>query len=267
MTNDPRTHKFWTTRSRALLFTAALGGALVFGAGPASAHVRIIPSNAGAGAELTELSFSIPNERSDASTTGVEVAFPANQPLAFAAVQPIPGWKATVEKRQLATPLKSDGGPVTEAVDKTNWTGGTIGPGEYQDFYISIGSLPDKPTSMVFKVLQTYSDGSVVRWIDLTPASGEEPEHPAPVLTVSAAAPAGRAAPAATNVVAAPKTTRAAATTAASTDWTTRGLAGAGLLIALAAAALALRGRRTPSIEQTPVEVPTHRRPETQARR
>jgi uncharacterized protein YcnI len=267
MTDYPRTHKFWTSRSRALLFTAALGGALVFGAGPASAHVRILPSNAQVGAELTELSFSVPNERSDATTTGIEVAFPTSQPLAFAAVQPIPGWKVQVEKRKLATPLKSDDGPVTEAVTKINWTGGSIKPGEYQDFYISIGSMPDKPANMVFKVLQTYSDGSVVRWIDLTPASGEEPEHPAPVLTVTAAAPAGQAAPAATDATASRTTTKAAATTSASTDWTTRGLAGAGLLIALIAAALAVRGRKVPNMEPAPIEVTAERRPKTQARR
>ena len=35
---------------------------------------------------------------------------------------------------------------------------------------------------MVFKALQTYSDGNVVRWIEEPVDGGEEPEHPAPVL-------------------------------------------------------------------------------------
>ena len=34
-----------------------------------------------------------------------------------------------------------------------------------------------------FKALQTYNNGDIVRWIEPTPAGGEEPEHPAPVLT------------------------------------------------------------------------------------
>jgi len=39
----------------------------------------------------------------------------------------------------------------------------------------------------VFKALQTYSDGAVVRWIE-EPKEGAELEHPAPVLNVVAAA-------------------------------------------------------------------------------
>jgi periplasmic copper chaperone A len=264
MTNYPRTHQSWTNRSRALLFAAALGGTLVFGAGPASAHVSVTPATAEPGAEATELSFSVPNERSDATTTAIELAFPPDQPLALASVRPMFGWKAQVTKHKLASPLTSDDGPVTDAVTKIVWSGGSIGDGEYQDFEVKIGPLPEKATTMVFKVLQTYSDGSVVRWIDLTPASGEEPEHPAPVLQVRAATAASPAAPAA----AAPRSkTPAAATTSASTDWTTRAMAGAGLLIALAAAALAVRGRKVTYLEPSPVEVTPEHRPKTQERK
>ena len=40
---------------------------------------------------------------------------------------------------------------------------------------------------LVFKTLQTSSDGTVVRWIE-TPAKGAgEPEHPAPLLRLEAA--------------------------------------------------------------------------------
>jgi periplasmic copper chaperone A len=262
MTTHEHTRSTWTTRSRALMIAATLGATFLLGAGPASAHVRILPSVAEPGAELTELSFSIPNERSDATTTGIEVAFPTGQPLAFAETRPTPGWKVQLTKQKLATPLKSDDGPVTEAVTKINWTGGSIGVGQYEDFYVSVGSLPEKATDMVFKVLQTYSDGSVVRWIDLTPASGEEPEHPAPVLQVRAAAAAGQAAPAA-----APRSkTPVAAAPAASTDWTTRGLAGAALLIALVGAAVAVRSRKDTKIELIPVEV-APQRTKTQARK
>ena len=39
---------------------------------------------------------------------------------------------------------------------------------------------------IVFKALQTYSDGDIVRWID-EPADGVELEHPAPVLKLTKA--------------------------------------------------------------------------------
>ena len=39
----------------------------------------------------------------------------------------------------------------------------------------------------MFKATQTYSNGEEVAWIEDTPASGEEPEHPAPVLKLTAA--------------------------------------------------------------------------------
>ena len=48
---------------------------------------------------------------------------------------------------------------------------------------------------MIFKALQTYSDGEISRWIDEPVEGGEEPEHPAPVLKLAKAADA--AAPAA----------------------------------------------------------------------
>jgi hypothetical protein len=36
-----------------------------------------------------------------------------------------------------------------------------------------------------FKAVQTYDNGDVVRWIESTPPGGAEPEHPAPVLTLT----------------------------------------------------------------------------------
>jgi uncharacterized protein len=60
-------------------------------------------------------------------------------------------------------------------------------PGEFGEFNISVGPLPKDAPSITFKALQTYSNGEVVRWIDI-PANGEKVDHPAPVLTLTAAA-------------------------------------------------------------------------------
>jgi uncharacterized protein YcnI len=170
-----------------LLLTAVVSAlSVVFMAGPALAHVSVNPGEAAQGS-FQELAFRVPNERDDAGTTKVEVAFPTDHPIAFVSVKPLPGWTAKVDKTKLATPLKSDDGEVTEAVSKVTWSGGTIKPGEYQDFDVSAGPLPEGVDKLEFKALQTYSNGEVVRWIQSTPEGGEEPENPAPTLTLTAA--------------------------------------------------------------------------------
>src|SRR5581483_11250795 len=64
---------------------------------------------------------------------------------------------------------------------------GSIPVGQYQDFQISVDPLPTDTNQLVFKAVQTYSNGDIVRWIDLTQAGQPDPEHPAPVLTLTAA--------------------------------------------------------------------------------
>ena len=71
-----------------------------------------------------------------------------------------------------------------------------IHPGQFDEFNISVGPLPDAK-SMVFKALQHYSDGSVVRWIEPTVEGQPRPEHPAPVLTITPASATGDTAAAA----------------------------------------------------------------------
>jgi len=166
-----------------LLLAAMLGVALL--AGPASAHVTVNPSEASQGGYAT-LTFKVPNEKDDASTVQVEVEIPTDNPIASVSVQPVPGWTATVTKTALASPVETEGGQVTEAVSKITWTGGEIQPGQFQQFPVSMGPLPEAD-SLTFKTLQTYGDGEVVRWIEATPAGGDEPEFPAPVLTLGKA--------------------------------------------------------------------------------
>ena len=159
-------------------------------AGPASAHVTVNPNTAAQGA-YTKVSFRVPTENDTASTSKLEVDLPADTPIASVAVKPLPGWTAVTEKSKLQTPIKDDdGAEITEAVSKITWTANPsseIKPGQFQEFDVSLGPLPDKATQVIFKALQTYSDGSVVRWIDLPNADGSEPDHPAPILELTAA--------------------------------------------------------------------------------
>ena len=56
---------------------------------------------------------------------------------------------------------------------------------------VLVGAGPTRPGQVAFKALQTYSNGDVVRWIDVQQPGQPEPDHPAPVLTLTAAAPDG----------------------------------------------------------------------------
>src|SRR5690348_1422625 len=101
--------------------STALGLTLVgvFGfATMASAHVTVSSDDATAGGEA-RIVFRVPNESDTASTTKVEVALPADQPIASVLVMPPPGWSATVATTKLATPVVSDdGSQVSEVVSQ-----------------------------------------------------------------------------------------------------------------------------------------------------
>jgi uncharacterized protein YcnI len=155
-------------------------------ASPAWAHVTLQPSEAAKGGFAT-IAVQVPNETADSNTTQVELTMPEGHPIAFVSVQPVPGWQVKTETTKLDQPIESDDGQVTDAVSKITWSGGTIAPGQFQQFLLSMGPLPDDTDTLVFKALQTYDNGDVVRWIEETPASGEEPEHPAPELKLTAA--------------------------------------------------------------------------------
>src|SRR5690349_3377363 len=162
--------------------------ALALAALPAGAHVSITPSSAPKGG-FQVLSFNVPNEETDANTVKLEVTIPTKNPIASVSYQPMPGWTTEVETTTLAKPVQSDDGEVTQAVSKITWTatGEALAPGQFDLFTISAGPLPTKPNKLVFKAVQTYSNGDVVSWIQQTVKGAPEPEHPAPTLTLTKA--------------------------------------------------------------------------------
>lgn len=224
---------------RAGIVSAAAAAILFTLAGPASAHVTVNPNTAAPGA-YTKVSFRVPTESDTLSTTKVEVNLPTETPIASVSLKPLPGWTAATVESKLATPIKSDDGEITEAVTKITWTAdaaSAIKPGQFQEFDVSLGPLPASG-QVVFKALQTYSDGSIVRWIDAPTTDGSEPEHPAPVLKLAAAA-AG-ASPAVSAVA-----TEAANSDGAGSSGSGWGIAG--LVVALAALVLGLLAYRRAS--------------------
>ena len=148
------------------IVTAAVALAL---ARPALAHVTVQPTEAPTGA-FFRFVVRVPNERPNADTTRVEVQFPDG--LFFVSFQPKAGWKRTVKMKELSEPVELFGQEFTEAVDTVTWSGGRVKPGEFEEFGFS-ARLPERPGSLRFPALQTYSNGEVVRWIG--PADSEEP--------------------------------------------------------------------------------------------
>ena len=162
---------------------AAFG--LALGAGVASAHVTVNPNTAIAGS-YTKITFRVPNESAKADTVKLTVQFPMDHPFASVSVKKEPGWTAVATRSKLAASVSDDdNASITEAVSSITWTAdatGRISLGQFAEFDLSVGPVP-KVASLAFTAIQNYSDGSVVKWDEATPASGEEPEHPAPVLT------------------------------------------------------------------------------------
>jgi periplasmic copper chaperone A len=157
-------------------------------AAPAHAHVSVNPDKATKGSVVT-FAFRVPNERPDSGTTKLEVSFPVEHPFQRLEVQPVPGWTHMMERQKLATPIKAEQAgeaDITDYVAKVTWEGGTIAPGEIQEFAVSGGPLPVDAEKITFKAVQTYASGEKVFWIEEETRAGEELEHPAPVLQLVA---------------------------------------------------------------------------------
>ncbi|MEU0332329.1 YcnI family protein [Streptomyces sp. NPDC006193] len=175
--------------SRIAAATAVAGSAVLALSVPAFAHVTVQPEGAAAKGGYAVVDFKVPNERDNASTTKLEVNFPADHPIASVMPEPIPGWKIAVTKSKLDKPLTMHGEKIDEAVSKVTWTaaGKGVEPGYFQKFPLSLGALPEDTDELVFKAVQTYSNKEVVRWIEVPQEGQDEPENPAPVLELSAA--------------------------------------------------------------------------------
>jgi uncharacterized protein YcnI len=157
----------------------AIAVAALVAAPAATAHVTLNPGEWEAGS-FARFAVRVPNERPNADTTEITVRFPEN--VISASFQPVPGWTRTVEMAQLDEPIEEEGEePITERIASVTWAGGTIRPGEFQEFGVSF-QVPEEAMGedLMFPSLQTYSNGEVVRWIDPDP----EAESPAPRVMV-----------------------------------------------------------------------------------
>jgi periplasmic copper chaperone A len=164
----------------------ALAGSVTVAA-VASAHVTVSSADAAAGG-FGKLTFRVPNESNTASTVSIRIQIPEEAPLASLRAQPVPGWTVTLTTSDLEEPIESHGQEISSYVSVVEFRaedGGGIRPGEFQEFALSGGPFPDVE-QVSYPTVQTYSDGSESAWIEPT-VGDEEPEHPAPTLTLTAA--------------------------------------------------------------------------------
>ena len=242
----------------------------------ASAHVSIQPGTV-EGGEGAVIAVRVPNERDDASTTALKLVLPVETPIGSVRTTEMPGWRATTATRKLAQPIDVFGRKVDTVVSQVTWTstdGVGIRPGQYKDFNLSLGPLPQSG-ELVFSAVQTYSGGETVSWNEVSADKTTEPEHPAPVLQITPATGAAGAAgaagagsgkdasPEATNVATA--ATAAAPTAADGAGTASLALSGAALAVAVFAAVLAWRRGRpvaAASVPQAPTHGATERAPE-----
>lgn len=220
--------------ARAGVVAVAAGVATLLGSGLASAHVTAkVLGEAATKGGYTKITFRVPNEEENAGTIKLEVKFPAEHPIAGARAKPMAGWTAQINKVTLDKPVKVHNTEVKEAVGSVVWTaqGTRINPGEFQEFELSVGPLPDNTDELVIPAIQTYDNGTVVAWDQPTKAGAAEPEHPAPAIALSSgnADDHAAAAPAAQPENAAVETSTTAA--ASTTDDTARWLGGIGLVL------------------------------------
>jgi periplasmic copper chaperone A len=221
--------------ARVGVIAVAAGVATLLGSGLASAHVtaKVLGEAAQQGG-YSKITFRVPNEDDAAGTVKLEVKMPADAPVTSARTRPMAGWTAQITKVTLDKPIKVHGAEVKEAISSVTWTaaaGTRIAPGQFEEFELSVGPLPETD-QLVMPAIQTYEGGKVVAW-DQPPADdGSEPEHPAPVIELAPEgedAHGGSTAPAVENAASESGDTTEAA--ASGSDDTARWLGGAGLVV------------------------------------
>jgi uncharacterized protein YcnI len=158
---------------RVLIPAAVLCIGFFAGTATAAAHVTVQADDAAPG-KWAVLTFEVPNESENGSlTTQLNVVMPPNT---SASVEVAPGWTAKLDRDAAAGTVRS-----------VTWTanpGTGIAPDQFALFRVSM-KLPNTD-KVSFAATQTYSDGTAVHWDQQPLPNGDEPEHPAPTLTLAA---------------------------------------------------------------------------------
>ncbi|MGW0336998.1 DUF1775 domain-containing protein [Streptomyces sp. NPDC003011] len=155
--------------------TAVALAVTVATAGPAAAHAEVEAEGARALDQNVALTFSAASESDSAGITKLEVILPKGIAPADITYKEGPdGWKLAPTSRGYTV------------------SGPKLAIGEDAEYIVTVRQLPEVK-SLVFKTLQSYSDGKVDRWIQLDDEeSGHGHGHPAPRLDLKSAAPGAK---------------------------------------------------------------------------
>ncbi len=160
------------TGARTSALTALAAAVALATAGPAAAHTEVEADGARALEKNVALTFTAESESSSAGISKLEVILPQGiTPQDITYKKGPKGWKLAPTGRGYTV------------------SGPKLAVGEDAQYVVTVRQLPDAET-LVFKTLQSYSDGQVDRWIELEDEDeGDGHGHPAPRLELKPAAP------------------------------------------------------------------------------
>ena len=188
---------------------------------PAAARVSIVPGTVKGGGTET-FAVRLANERQDESSNRFVLVFPKDVPISSVEVAPVEGWTVTVHQRPLARLAEVDGQVVREVAASIVWEGDRVGPGQYEQFLVTLGPLP-RDGRLAFTATQSYTDGDTDTWTDATAAGRQD--STGPTVTIGSgrvATPTASASPAADDAAPVDRgdstNRRAAATSTATPD-------------------------------------------------
>jgi uncharacterized protein YcnI len=158
--------------SRLVIVTAvAAFVAVVATALPAWAHVEVTADKPQAGATNVTVTFSGEAESDTAGIQSEQIFLPAG-----------------ITPQQVHLGKAPAGWTLTPGADNVTIAGPALPVGTDAEVSIVVDKFPSDATELVFKTLETYSDGHIDRWIELQAPGQPEPEHPAPTLKLTGAA-------------------------------------------------------------------------------
>jgi uncharacterized protein YcnI len=172
------------TATRLAAVAAGATTILALGTSPAAAHVTVTPTTTDAGA-YTVLTFSVGHGCEGSPTTEIAIRMPEE----IIAVTPTinPTWGVEKAMETLDEPVDNGhGGTYTERVAEVVYTADEpLADGFRETFQLSLQLTAEEGETLVFPVLQTCAEGETA-WAQTYEEGQEEPEHPAPLVVVTA---------------------------------------------------------------------------------
>ena len=163
---------------------ATVAAVTLMGASAASAHVSPVEGEVPAGS-YTAVQLRVPHGCDGESTEKVDVQIPES--ITSASPFWVSGWTAATEEAPLDPPVDDgEGGEITERTATVSWTaaeGNALPDHQVLDFGISFKAPDEVGEVLYFKTIQTCGDATA-EWITEWDGTGEEPEKPAPSVTV-----------------------------------------------------------------------------------